>query len=111
MIYTSYFSNYRNFPNGSRLVSIARETPKNFNGEVFSKLAPDKNLLKSYKEGKFNSEMYTKIFNKYLSSLNKESVRSFLDSNCTILLCYEKPDDFCHRHLVAEWLGEDVKEL
>jgi hypothetical protein len=22
------------------------------------------------------------------------------------LLCYEKPSDFCHRHLVAEWLRE-----
>jgi hypothetical protein len=20
------------------------------------------------------------------------------------LVCYEKPEDFCHRHLVAEWL-------
>lgn len=20
------------------------------------------------------------------------------------LVCYEKPDDFCHRHLVAQWL-------
>lgn len=20
------------------------------------------------------------------------------------LICYEKPSDFCHRHLVAEWL-------
>lgn len=20
------------------------------------------------------------------------------------LICYEKPTDFCHRHLVAEWL-------
>lgn len=22
------------------------------------------------------------------------------------LICYEKPSDFCHRHLVAEWLNE-----
>lgn len=27
-----------------------------------------------------------------------------------ILLCYEKPSSFCHRHLVAEWLG-DCKEF
>jgi uncharacterized protein (DUF488 family) len=31
-----------------------------------------------------------------------------------VLLCYEKSGDFCHRHLVAEWLrryGYEVKEL
>ncbi len=31
-----------------------------------------------------------------------------------ILLCYEKTGDFCHRHLVAEWLREakfDVEEI
>ena len=22
------------------------------------------------------------------------------------LICYEKPSDFCHRHLVAEWLNK-----
>ena len=29
------------------------------------------------------------------------------------LICYEKPEDFCHRHLVADWLSKDgfsVKE-
>lgn len=24
-----------------------------------------------------------------------------------VLLCYEKPTDFCHRHLVAQWLIEN----
>jgi SAM-dependent methyltransferase len=23
------------------------------------------------------------------------------------LICYEKPSDFCHRHLVADWLNEN----
>jgi len=23
------------------------------------------------------------------------------------LICYEKPSDFCHRHLVAEWLKQN----
>ena len=30
------------------------------------------------------------------------------DSNKDIcLMCYEKPSDFCHRHLVANWLNEN----
>lgn len=24
-----------------------------------------------------------------------------------VLLCYEKPGDFCHRHLVSQWLNEN----
>jgi uncharacterized protein (DUF488 family) len=24
-----------------------------------------------------------------------------------VLLCYEKPDSFCHRHLVAKWFNEN----
>jgi uncharacterized protein (DUF488 family) len=24
------------------------------------------------------------------------------------LLCYEKPGDFCHRHIVAEWLHNNL---
>ena len=79
MIYTSYFSNYRNFPSGARLISISRETPKNFDGERFLKLAPDKGLLMLYKDGKVNQELYTEIFNKHLASLNKESIRLFLE--------------------------------
>ena len=27
--------------------------------------------------------------------------------NDIALICYEKPSDFCHRHLVAEWLSQN----
>jgi hypothetical protein len=26
------------------------------------------------------------------------------------LMCFEKPDDFCHRHLVADWLRQNGYE-
>ena len=29
------------------------------------------------------------------------------DFSKIILLCYEKPGDFCHRHLVADWLTKN----
>jgi uncharacterized protein (DUF488 family) len=29
------------------------------------------------------------------------------DLNKVILICYEKPSDFCHRHLVAKWFIEN----
>lgn len=27
--------------------------------------------------------------------------------NDIVLICYEKPSDFCHRQLVAEWLNKN----
>ena len=41
-------------------------------------------------------------FNKYLDSLDVKAFAEFLDGY--VLCCYEKSTDFCHRHLVAEWL-------
>ena len=28
-------------------------------------------------------------------------------SDKIILLCYEKPGDFCHRHLVSDWFNQN----
>ena len=43
---------------------------------------------------------------------HKEEVLKFLDSFETdiILLCYEKSGDFCHRHIVADWIESELKK-
>ena len=33
---------------------------------------------------------------------------SDLDVGETVLLCWEKPGDFCHRRLVADWLEKAI---
>ena len=54
-----------------------------------------------------------------LLELSKESVVKDLENilsrhpECTeiALVCYEKPEDFCHRHILAAWLEEyNIKE-
>ena len=48
----------------------------------------------------------------WLKPLTVESVLTDLDNLASggldkvILLCYEKPTDFCHRHLVADWINK-----
>lgn len=32
------------------------------------------------------------------------------DGKDICLICYEKPNDFCHRHLVADWFRENGYE-
>ena len=39
--------------------------------------------------------------------LNAEKVYQDLD-RC-ILVCYEKNNEFCHRHIVAAWLEDELK--
>ena len=73
-----------------------------------------------------DKELYTERFEKeILDKLNPEDVvkelltlaGNFKGVNYSpeiVLVCYEKPTDFCHRHLVADWLNEygyDVQEL
>ena len=48
-----------------------------------------------------------------LDKLDPKQVYEELGENA-VLLCWEKSSDFCHRHLVSEWLSEklgiEVKE-
>ena len=63
-------------------------------------------MRNSLKEIKMST--VTEILNK----LDKEEVLKFLDSFETdiILLCYEKSGDFCHRHIVADWIESELKK-
>jgi uncharacterized protein (DUF488 family) len=36
-----------------------------------------------------------------------QKIANTKDTDKIILLCYEKPGDFCHRHLVADWLTKN----
>lgn len=101
MIFTSYFANYRNFGDLTP-ISISRFPPKGFKGEQRLDLAPSSSLLKRYKEGLVSEEEYAI---EYLASLPEEI--NIPDN--TVLLCYEKKGDFCHRRLLGDKLG--IEEL
>ena len=44
-----------------------------------------------------------------LQQLNDISLRS--DGGDTVLLCWEGVNKFCHRHILAEWLDQNITEL
>ena len=121
---TSYFAKLKYIEHP---VSIAGWSPNFYTGPKYTKLSPKKEWFFKWKELK-NSGQYSDevIKDAYIKKYN-ETVLNLLDPHqvyeelCSIygtdditLLCYEKPGDFCHRHLVAEWLnnaGYNVKEL
>lgn len=91
-----------------RPISISLFTPRWFlNGvcDGYPLLAPPELLLREYKNGSITSEEYVYIYREVvLGVLNKEKVINDLGDGA-VLLCYEKPGEFCHRHIVGEWLG------
>lgn len=108
-IFTSYFSNIRQIPNQLVLISICGKAPDWYKGIQYRKLAPSYDIYSEYKESN-NEERYTERFQKErLSKLDRDEVLKELEKLSSgrdiVLLCYEKPFNFCHRHLVADWLG------
>lgn len=101
MIYTSYFAKYRG-PDG---VSIALWPPRGYKGEQYKDLAPSRDILLAYKNNP-DEIAYEQEYNGQLSTLDKQKVIQDLDGK--VLLCYEGKNKFCHRHLVAKWLGDEV---
>lgn len=110
MIYTSYFAKSGSNP---AAISIAGKTPDWFFGQRYSKLAPKAWFFKIYKETGDQEQYIQHYYEEVLSKLNPADVIKELDGK--IMCCYEKPTDFCHRFVVADWMnhfcGIDVKEL
>lgn len=115
-IYTSYFASWRNFPEGSLEVGVTRFAPKGLQINLPA-LAPSESLLRQWRSHEIDEFMFK---HKYITELKDRGLTpngvrallsEFLDKRDIILCCYEKPNEFCHRHILAEWLGEDVKEL
>lgn len=115
MIYTSYFANLKNLPSNVIPISICGKAPDWYTGLQYKKLAPKYGFFMRWKETHDN-DYYTLCY--------KQQVLDYLDfftvyeELCTLaesvagqhydicLICYEKPQDFCHRHLVANWFNE-----
>ena len=114
MIFTSYYSNSRNFPTGVKTISISIFPPKWFKADISGiELAPSKELLLATKRGEVSNAEYEEIYiRETLSSLNPKDI--YRKYNGGVFLCYETPEDFCHRQIVLRWLREagfDVTEM
>ena len=112
MIYTSYFDNIKNLPKSMILISICGEVPDWYHGFQYKKLAPKRKFFDEWKINNDNG-YYIRCFNEQVLSRLK-AIDVIMDfstifynfnagGNDICLLCYEKPEEFCHRHLVAEW--------
>lgn len=114
MIYTSYFAKMRYLPKNMIPISICAKPPAGYKGLQYKKLAPPYRVLMEYKE-KHDSNKYIRDYNdQILDQLDVNEVVNdlasligFDNSKDIVLLCYERPSDFCHRHLVSNWLNDN----
>lgn len=116
MIYTSYFAKLRFLPENIVPVSICGKAPDWYTGLQYKKLAPKYDFFMEWKQNHDN-DYYIKCFQEQvLNKLNATDVILDLSRLCEgfnvgedniALICYEKPTDFCHRHLVADWLNRN----
>jgi len=116
-IYTSYFAKLRELrialPN-AMFVTISRYRPQwlgNIEDVRCEGLAPSFTLLRDWKQRAIDESEYRA---RYLAEVG-DTAAKYIATLCTmaqnrghdamVLLCYESPKIFCHRHLLAEHLG------
>jgi hypothetical protein len=70
--------------------------------------------VKRIRAGEMTEAEFTEIYTKQLAGLDAKKIAKELGEKA-ILLCWEGPGEFCHRHLAAAWfekqLGVPVREL
>ena len=113
MFYTSYYAKIKALPDNAIPVSIAGKAPNGFNGIQYKKLAPKYSFFSVWKETHDNNYYIEHFISEVLDVLDVKQVVADLESfkknkdSIIVLVCYEKSGDFCHRHLVANWLNEN----
>lgn len=105
-LYTSYFGKLSALKSvGIIPICIARGIPKFYNGPVLQSVAPYSWMLSDRVS---REEYIDAYFNKVLVGVDPQKFlhqcSAISGGHDVALLCYEKPSDFCHRHLLAEWL-------
>ena len=112
MIYTTYFAKLKKLPENIIPIAICAAPPKGYTGQIYRPLAPKYDFFQKYKITGDVVEFTENYIGQVLNQLNPVKVVTELyyqlgvaPSTCDIaLVCFEKSSDFCHRHLVADWL-------
>ncbi len=111
-IYTSYFANLKNLEKDDIVpIGICCYPPKWFKGPNLRAIAPSTDILEKCKS---SHAEYEKRYRTEVLSLFKdanillERISFISGGKDAVLCCYEKPSDFCHRHILAKWLEEQT---
>lgn len=115
MIYTSYFAKLKELEKHNIIpISICGKAPDWYKGLQYKELAPKYGFFMEWKKNHDDDYYIGHFWSEVLDKLDiLDVIRNFIDisnkeeKNDIALICYEEPSDFCHRHLVAEWLNQN----
>ena len=109
-IYTSYFAKAAILRKAGIVpIGVALWPPRFFRGISMKQVAPRRYML----DDRLPAEEYIRMYRNDVIRL--VAARSFIQDlerasrgMDVALCCFEKPGDFCHRHILAKWLNEQT---
>lgn len=116
-IYTSYFSCPGIDHSRMHLVKISNSVPKGFipDGVILAAIPDWKSIVSLYKDGQISTEEYRLRYIRQLDARKFALLAQLTEeikkagSKQIVLLCYEKQDNFCHRHILAEYIRQNAE--
>ena len=118
LIYTSYFANVKKLPTILCPISIAGKAPDGWDGPQYRKLAPKYTTWKDYQQNKkrdkrnaaehYVLDYYETVLDNRDSIVVVNDLLTLANGKIPCLICYEKPGDFCHRMVVADWINKKL---
>ena len=117
-IYTSYFAKGKTLrAQKIKMISIALYPPPRIKCDTMLNLAPTHSILhdKYRTDDRYTHRYLSEVLGKLDAKKILEQIKAISHGSDVALCCYEAPDDFCHRHIVAQWLyeqtGTEVEEF
>ena len=118
-IWTSYYAKMKKLYFDYVVVGVSTSVPRWFPYEVecLPEVYPGWDLVLGIKYGRITQEEYGKMYWAKLMEIDRVSVTRKLEQmyekygKDIVLTCYEKPGDFCHRHILGKWLEMNIREL
>lgn len=99
-IKTSFFAGYK----GQDGIAISRGVPKGWKGPRMMDLCPPWNMIKNH--GLSQAEWEKWYRENILVWIDFDELMLMINNK--VLLCWEKPGQFCHRRIVAKWIEENT---
>jgi len=117
MIYTSNYARCGELKTAVAISASINDKAKNvwgFKGPHLDFLAPSWSMIHAYQDGNMDEDEYSKKYIELLISREINPVDLYkaltFEYDEIILLCYEPPNKFCHRRVLAKWI-EDANHV
>ena len=110
LCYTTYFGMASKLPSNVVPVCIVRHRPGWYNGLYCASLRPPQMIPDAYKAHQITQDEYRHMYRQQVllrlyPGIIMNKLQRLVGSGCTpALMCYEKSGQFCHRHIVSDWL-------